>query len=122
MDFQQIKTVVFIIILTLLSGWGDAKGFIHASNIWEQGRLVMPELVKSAFWYSVGIITFWLVIRPLKEVGIVTPEIQTIGWFAVTIVGVALISGKFLQWQIQEQVISVAVILGIGWLLFKTSI
>ncbi len=36
-----------------------------------------------------------------------------------TVVGVAFISGKFLQWQATDQIVAAVVLLGIAWLLFR---
>jgi hypothetical protein len=119
MDLHQVRIIALILFLTFLSGWADSRGFIHAANIWEQGRLVTSELAKSAFGYAIGIITYWIVIRYLKEFGIVSPEIQTIGWFTVAIIGVAIASGKFMQWQAVDQIIAILVFLGVGWLIFR---
>jgi len=52
---------------------------------------------------------------------IISPEIQTIGWFTVTILGVALFSGKFLRWQTIDQFVGIAVLFGIAWLLIRTA-
>lgn len=45
-------------------------------------------------------------------------ELQTTVWFAMTIIGVVIFSGKFLAWPRLEQV--VAVLVGLGWLLART--
>lgn len=119
MNGDLIKSLFFIIGLTLLSGFGDAQGFLHAANIWSNGKLNGEALGKSALGFGVGIITYWLIIRYLQRVGIVSPELQTILWFSATIIGIALLSGKFLIWQRIDQVIAILVVLGVGWLLFR---
>lgn len=116
----MIGTVLIIILLTLVSGFGDSQGFIHASNIWNNGKLNVNALGKSALGFSVGIFTYWLIVRYLQYVGIVTTEVQTILWFSATIIGIALLSGKFLTWQRIDQLVATLVVFGIGWLLFRT--
>ena len=46
-------------------------------------------------------------------------EIQTAVWFAMTIIGVVIFSGRFFIWPRLEQF--VAVLVGLGWLLVRTS-
>ncbi len=111
---------MLIIGITVLSGLGDSQGFIHAAKMWQGGRLVLSEFGKSALGFGIGIGSYWLAVKYLKELGVLSPEIQTLIWFAITLVGVAFISGKFLRWQIIDQLIAFAVLLGIGWLLFRT--
>lgn len=117
----MVKTYGLIVILTLLSGYADSQGFLHASSIWDGRRLISGELVRSGLWFAVGIMLYWAALRYLREAQIVTPELQTMVWFSVTIVGVALASGKFLQWRASEQLVALGVAVGIGWLLVRTS-
>ena len=117
----SIKLAGLIIGLTLLSGYADAQGFLHASSIWAERRVIWPEVLKSALWFASGIVLYWIALRFLREAQIVAPEIQTAIWFSVTIVGVALVSGQFTQWRGTEQLVAVAVILGIGWLMLRTA-
>lgn len=117
---SQITNIVIIVILTVISGFSDAQGVIYAANVWQQGQLAWDALGKSALGFSIGITTYWIAIRFMKEVGIVSPEIQTTIWFGVMVVGVALISGSFFKWRLPEQIIAVLVIVGIGWLSVRT--
>ena len=111
---------LIIIVLTVLSGLGDAYGFTHAALVWQNGRFVAGELGRSALGFAAGIGLYWVVLKYMTAAGIVSPEIQTIAWFGVTIIGVALLNGKFLGWPRLDQVIAVAVLAGIGWLLVRT--
>lgn len=117
---DEAKLIAIVIVLTLISGFGDANGIVHASRMWQGGRLVWNEFGKSWLGFCVGMMTFWLAIKYLQELGVVMPEIQTVIWFAVTLIGVAAVSGKFFHWQIADQAIAVGVVIGIGWLLFHT--
>lgn len=120
MSIHSIQIALLIIGITLLSGFADAQGFLHASKIWNSGKLVWNELGKSALGFGIGIGTYWIVIKYLQEFKIVTPEIQTILWFSVAIIGVAVASGKFIQWPLIDQIVGVGVLLGIGWILIRT--
>ena len=120
MDINKVGAAILIIVFTLLSGFGDSKGFVLSAKVWESGRLVWQEAVKASIGYGFGILMYWLAIRYLNQFGIVSPEIQTLGWFVVTIVGVAMFSGDFLKWQIIDRVVAICVLAGVGWLLFRT--
>ena len=117
---EHLRLLIWIIGLTLLSGVGDAFGFLHAAAMWQEGQLVWRELGLSAVGFAWGISTFWLVVRYMKQMGIAAPEIQTLIWFAVTLIGVAFASGKFFQWALREQVVAIVVLAGIGWLMLRT--
>lgn|SRR5512145_2972219 len=106
--------------LTLASGLGDAHGFIHAARMWEDGRLVWRELLGSAAGFTVGIGSYWIAVRYLVSAGVLSAEIQTLIWFGVTIVGVAVVNGRFLAWPAADQVVAAGVLLGLGWLVIRT--
>ena len=102
---NQILTGLIIIILTVLTGLGDAKGFYHASRAWDNNNFILNELIKY-----------------LQQYKIITPELQTIGWFGVTIIGVALLSGKFFNWSIIDQILAITAILCIALLIIRVNI
>jgi hypothetical protein len=87
--------------------------------MWQNDKLVWDEFGKSASGFGVGIGSYWLAVKYFKEFGVFSPETQTLIWFGVTIVGVALISRKFFVWQKIDQVVAGFVFLGISWLLFR---
>jgi len=56
MSVNQVGTIVLLIVLTLISGVADAQGFVHAANIWQGGKLIWPEVLKSALGFGIGIV------------------------------------------------------------------
>jgi len=120
MNTSQIAGIILIVILSLISGWVDAQGFVHSSRIWVEGRPIWAEALKAGLAFGFGIMIYWLVIRFLNQAGVQSPEMQSILWFSVTIIGVALISREFFKWQRVDQIVAVFVLGGIGWLLFRT--
>jgi len=116
---DQFKPLALIIAITLASGIADAQGFLHASKIWQEGKLVWDQLAKSALGFSAGIGSHWLSLRYMRELGVVAPEIQTLTWFAVTLIGVALLSGKIFKWPLVDQAVALAVLVGVGFLLVR---
>jgi hypothetical protein len=121
MEAAGIKSLLLVIILTLLSGYGDSRGFIHASGMWRDGNFIFDEFIKSALGFGLGIATYWLVVKYLQEFGIVSTEIQTVIWFATAIIGVAISSGYFFKWHFIDQVVGVIAVFSIAWLLYRTS-
>ena len=71
---EQMK-LVFVIVLIVVSGIGDSHGFLHAATIWQDGRPVVGALIKSGIGFGVGIVTYWLAICYLNELGMFSTEI-----------------------------------------------
>jgi hypothetical protein len=116
-----MTSVFFIALWTLLSGIGDAQGFIHAGKVWQDGHFDWSHAVRSALGFQFGVVAYWFALRLLAQHGIVAVEVQTLFWFGATIVGIALLSGQVLRWPAVDQAIGGAVLLGIGWLLYRTA-
>ncbi len=116
----QAKNGLIALALILISGYGDALGFSHSALIWNSGKFAPAELLKSALGYVLGIGAYWISLKFFGELGIVSPELQTLLWFAVTMIGIAVINRTFLGWATSEQVVALLVLAGIGWLIFRT--
>lgn len=116
-----MSPILLIITFVVLSGLGDAQGFIHASKIWRGGQPAWAEVVQSTLGFQFGVVMFWLALRYLSQLRVVSAEVQTLLWFGVTIVGVALLSGSFVRWQRLDQLIAIGVLAGVGWLLLRTN-
>jgi hypothetical protein len=112
-------SIAFIALFTALSGLGDAEGFIHASKVWQGGRFVWIEALKCIAGFQFGMLMYWLALWKLSSHGVVAVEVQTLFWFAATIIGVALLNGRILRWPTVDKAIAVAVLAGIGWLLCR---
>ena len=119
-DFP-LRLSVLITAFTVASGIFDSLAFTYAATIWQNGRLVWAQAAKSGVTFFLGIAMYWMAIRYLSEAGIVMPEIQTLLWFGVTIVGVAVLGGGFLSWQLVDQVVAVGVMVGIGFLISRSA-
>lgn len=116
-----METIALIVLFTLLSGLGDAQGFVHAGKVWNQDGFVWHEALKSALGFQFGVLMYWLAVRQLAVQGVVAPEIQTLFWFAATIIGIAALSGQFLRWPLVDQATAGAVLFGICWLMVRTA-
>jgi len=114
------RTYLVILALLVLSGFGDSLGFVYASKIWQKDSLSWVNLGKSALGWGAGISMYVIALRFMDRAGIVSAEIQTAVWFAMTIIGVVLFSGKFFDWPRLEQAVATLVLLGLGWLMVRT--
>ena len=116
-----MKPLLLIIVFTLLSGLGDALGFIYAGRVWQEGRFHGIEALKSAAAFQAGVAMYWLALRHLQAQGVVAVEAQSLFWFGATVIGIALLSRQFIRWPLPDQAIACTVLIGIGWLLHRTS-
>lgn len=116
---QRIVWYILALFFTILSGIGDAQGFLHSARLWSDGRLLGSEALKATLGYIVGIGTYWVAIRYFNLLGINSPTIQTIAWFVVAIVGVAVLTGEVLKWGWLDALLSVVAVICIGWLMAR---
>ncbi len=117
---SRVALIALVIALSVLSGMGDAQGFVHAARVWEGGRFHPATLVRSAFGFAFGISLYYGIVGLLQKLGVRTPEVQTLLWFSVTLVGVAVMSGAFWSWRRVDQLVAVAVLVGVAWLMVRT--
>lgn len=117
----SITSVALIVVLTLLSGLGDALGFVHAGRVWDDGRFVWLEACKSAVAFQLGAIAWWVALKYLATHGVVAVEVQAIIWFAATMLGIALLSRRFFLWPPADQCAAIAVLVGVAWLVVRTA-
>jgi hypothetical protein len=115
-----VKTIALIIGLTLMSGMGDAVGFVHAARVWQGGNPVWAEFAKSSAGFLVGVGAYWMAVRYMNHVGNFAPELQTLAWFVVTIAGMAIVSRAFFTWHVSDQLVALSMVGCVGWLLVRT--
>ena len=114
-----METILLIAVFTLLSGLGDALGFVNAGRVWKGGEFQWLAALKSAAGFQFGVLMYWFALRHLTAS--VAVEVQTLFWFGATLIGVALLGGQFLRWPLLDQLAALAVLCGIGWLMFRTA-
>ena len=117
---MTLTTPLLILALLALSGFADSLGFFYASKIWQGGLFSWSYLARSALGWAVGISLYIVALRPMSAAGVTSAEMQTAVWFAMTIIGVVVFSGRFFAWQWLEQTIAVLVVVALGWLLVRT--
>lgn len=122
MSEVQLRLPVMIAAFTIAAGVLDSLAFTYSATMWQSGKLVWSQASKAAVTFALGIMMYWGAIRYLDEAGVVLPEIQTLIWFTVTIIGVTLLGGRFIHWPVLDQVVAVNVLVSLGWLITRTSV
>ena len=115
----QTRLTVIILVFTCGSALFDALGLTSSARMWNEGRLDWGATAQAGFCFLMGMTLYWGAVRYLGEAGIVMPELQALLWFVITILGVGVIGGDFLRWQLIDQVIAINVLASLGWLLTR---
>jgi hypothetical protein len=122
MSANPIALVFSMMMILLISGFADSQGFTHAAEIWRGNRFSLVALLKSASGFATGISLYWCSLRYMNKLGIVEAEIQTVMWFSITLIGVAVSSGRFARWPLSEQLVALGIVLGLAWLMFRSNV
>ncbi len=115
----SLRLAILIMGFTLVSGFFDALAFTYSAKMWQGGKLIWLDTAKAAGSFAIGITMYWVAVRYLAQAGVVTAELQTLVWFGVTIVGVAVLNGRFSDWQVIDQLAAANAVLCIGWLVSR---
>jgi hypothetical protein len=118
---MSLTNSLTVLVLIVLSGFADSAGFVYAAKTWQNEMISWPDVGKSALGWVSGITLYMLSVRYMARVGVTSAEIQTAVWFATTIVGVVILSGRFFTWPRLEQSVAVLVLAALGWLLVRTA-
>ena len=111
---------LLVLVLIVLSGFADSLGFVYAAKIWQAEQVSWPDVAKSALGWVGGITLYVFSLKYMARLGVTAAEIQTAVWFAMTIIGVVIFSGRFFSWPRLEQIVATLVLVGLGWLLVRT--
>lgn len=115
-----LPSVALAIVLTLLSGAGDALGFVHAARIWQGDVVHWPSVARSGGAFAFGMVMQWISLRFQHRMGITVAELQAAVWFAATMIGIAVLSRAVQQWPIADRLVAVGVLCGLTWLVVRT--
>ena len=103
-------TILTLVIATIISGYADSRGFLYSSQVWANNSIDYSALTKSGAGFTIGIIAYWIALKSLQDLNVATSsEIQTLGWFVITIIGVAISSGDFMKWDSVDKFISLSI-------------
>src|SRR5688500_14278561 len=96
-------SILILVLLTIVSAWGDSRGFIYAARAWTDGNPDWTDLGRAVTGYAIGIAAYLVALKYLRAVSDVGPSIQTAAWFLLTIVGVSIGSRDFFKWTTMDQ-------------------
>jgi len=114
------QAVAMVSLFTVITGYADSRGFIHAARVWADGEIVWREVALSGLGFLVGVVAYWIVVRYASQLGVQSALLQTMGWFAITILAVALTDAGQLRWQPLDFATAGVVVAGLGLLLYRT--
>ncbi|MBB6093704.1 putative membrane-anchored protein [Povalibacter uvarum] len=106
-----------LVILTALSAFFDAKGFVYAAQSWRDGTLSLSIALLALLYFVGGVSVYIGTIGIQHKLGVNSATLQTLFWFAMTIIGIALLDGTIAGWSTVQKSVGIAVTAGIGWLL-----
>ena len=69
--------------------------------------------------YSIGIFIDYLALSILSKSPVFIPELVALIFMVSTIIGIAVLSGKFFTWNRLDQVVALLVVAGIAWLTYR---
>jgi hypothetical protein len=117
----QLTNGAVVLLLTVLSGLLDGRGFVYASRAWPQGVLDWRMAGASIAAFGAGLACYVLAIKYLQHLGVLSVALQSGIWFVVTAVGISLMDGRIGEWTRSQQVVALMVAAGLCWLLASTS-
>jgi hypothetical protein len=85
----------------------------------ERSRGPQRHLLDQGLEYAVGIFLYWLSLRFITASGVFSATVQTLTWFVITVIGVAVLSGDFEKWDVGSYVLAVVAVAAVAGLLVK---
>jgi hypothetical protein len=116
----QLGNLVVVGLLTIASGLLDARGFVYAARAWPGGQLDLKMGLASLAAFGGGLSAYILAIKFMQGAGIHGVALQSGIWFVVTAVGIAAMDGTLVQWSRTQQMVGVAVVVALTWLIATT--
>ncbi|MGH8261219.1 MAG: hypothetical protein ACREUG_16175 [Steroidobacteraceae bacterium] len=114
---HRLLSGTLVLLLTVLSGIMDARGFVYASRAWPQGRLDVRLAAASVLAFLAGLCLYITSVRFMKGVGVTAVSLQSAIWLVVTAIGLAAMDGSILQWSRAQKVVAIVIACGLTWLL-----
>lgn len=110
-----------LILLTALSAYGDSRGFIYSDRTWNGNSIDWRALIYSYMAYLLGVTAWVFAVKYLKQVGGMGVSAQALGWFLLTMLGVSIASGEFIQWAVLDKILAIVCIACFALLVIRTS-
>jgi hypothetical protein len=106
-----------VLLLTILSGVMDARGFVYAGRAWPDGHLDWTAVGQSLLAFFAGISLYIGAVRFMQTMGLNAVALQSGIWFVATAIGIAALDGSVAQWSRSQQAVALVVMLGLAWLI-----
>ena len=114
---KPFLSALLVLVLTVTSGVMDARGFVYAGRAWPGGNVDWVAIGQSLLAFLAGISLYIGAVRFMQAMGLHAVALQSGIWFVVTAIGIAALDGTVVQWTRLQQVVAVAVIAGLAWLI-----
>jgi hypothetical protein len=114
---KSLLSGLLVLVLTVTSGVMDARGFVCAGRAWPGGRLDWSAVGHSMLAFFAGISLYIGAVRFMQAMGLNAVALQSGIWFVVTAIGIAALDGTVLQWSRLQQLVALAVMAGLAWLI-----
>ena len=114
---KALLSAFFVLLLTVLSGVMDARGFVYAGRAWPGGTLDWTAVGQSLLAFFAGISLYIGAVRFMQSMGLNAVALQSGIWFVATAIGIAALDGSVVQWSRLQQTVALVVMLGLAWLI-----
>jgi len=114
---KTLLSAFLVLLLTVLSGVMDARGFVYAGRAWPGGTLDWTAVGQSLLAFVAGISLYIGAVRFMQSMGLNAVALQSGIWFVATAIGIAALDGSVVQWTRLQQAVALAVMLGLAWLI-----
>jgi hypothetical protein len=114
---RSLLSAFLVLLLTVLSGAMDARGFVYAGRAWPEGQIDCTAVGQSLLAFFAGISLYIGAVRFMQAMGLNAVALQSGIWFVATAVGIAALDGSVAQWSRPQQAVALVVMLGLAWLI-----
>ena len=114
---KTLLSAFLVLLLTVLSGVMDARGFVYAGRAWPDGQLDWTAVGQSLLAFIAGISLYIGAVRFMQTMGLNAVALQSGIWFVATAIGIAALDGTVTQWTRPQQAVALVVIGGLTWLI-----
>jgi hypothetical protein len=114
---KPVLSAILVLVLTVMSGVMDARGFVYAGRAWPSGVLDWTAVGQSLLAFFAGISLYIGAVRFMQAMGLNAVSLQSGIWFVVTAIGIAALDGTVGQWSRVQQLVALVVMTGLAWLI-----
>jgi hypothetical protein len=114
---KPFLSALVVLLLTVLSGVMDARGFVYAGRAWPSGVIDWNAVGRSMLAFFAGISLYIGAVRFMQSMGLNAVALQSGIWFVATAIGIAAMDGTVMQWTRLQQLVAVVVMAGLAWLI-----